>query len=79
MKRTMLKEERFLRDSIIEECGGMPLDIRRQLIAFEKAVQEDICIQVADAIKIFPKRTQVKLMNAIMQYEKPNAIRERGK
>jgi len=37
----MLREERLLRDSIIEECGGMPLDIKRLITALVKAVRED--------------------------------------
>ena len=75
MKRKQLKEEKLLRDTIIEECGGMPLDIKRHITALVKAVQEDICQQVVDAIKPFSCKTRVKLMDAIMRYEKPKDIR----
>ncbi len=45
----MLKEERLLRDSIIEECGGMPLDIKRQLTALVRACYED-CAGICENI-----------------------------
>ena len=85
----MLPEERALRDVT---CGKRdpasgnryypvfpPMRISRLITAFRRAVIEDICQQVSDAINQFPKKTQVKLMDAIMRYEKPKAIRGEGR
>lgn len=78
MKR--LKEEIFVRDCIRRTCmNGNTRDAQKAITALVRAVTEDICEQVADAIKLFPKKDQIKLMDAIMQYEKPKAIRARGK
>lgn len=55
MTRKMLAEEKLLRDSIIEECGGMPLDIKRQITALVRAVRED-CAKVQRGDDHHPRR-----------------------
>jgi len=72
----MLKEERSLRHWALSAWMGPEnkKQFRKDVSAFRCAVIDDICVQVADAVKLFPKKTQVKLLDAIMRYEKPKAI-----
>jgi 5-methylcytosine-specific restriction endonuclease McrBC regulatory subunit McrC len=84
----MLKEEKELFDWAVDMFGLdapnvsanriIKSDLRRLMKKLRLAVIGDICAQVADAVKIFPQKTQVKLLDAIMRYEKPKktAIRK---